>query len=247
MFNIRLNYRMLPALLLCLLLFFTTGCAAIFHSQSGQTNGSPGANNGGEKTYVAIGASDSFGIGTTDPYSDNWPTDLLYLLGANHIHLIDLGIPGIIVHEALSLELPIAVDAHPNLVTIWLGVNDIVDKVPVSSYTQDLNTLLSRLRAAAPHATIAIANIPDLTLLPYFSNYDPVQLSQVIQAYNAVIANAAQLHHAVLVDLTRQNYNLAAHPEYISSDGLHPNDIGYQQLAKLFYTAIKAAQKQTTS
>jgi lysophospholipase L1-like esterase len=236
-----------PALLLCLLLFFTAGCAAFSLSQSGQTNSSVSANDGGKITYVAIGASDSFGIGTTDPYSDNWPTDLMYLLGANHIHLIDLGIPGIIVHEALSLELPIAVDAHPNLVTIWLGVNDIVDKVPVSSYAQDLNTLLSKLRSAAPGATIAIANIPDLTLLPYFSNYDTQQLSQVIQIYNAAIANAAQLHHAILVDLTQQNYNLAAHPEYISSDGLHPNDIGYQQLAKLFYTAIKAAQKQTTS
>jgi lysophospholipase L1-like esterase len=243
----RLNYRRLPVLLLCLLLFFTAGCAAFSSSQSGQTSSLAGANNDGKITYVAIGASDSFGIGTSDPYSDNWPTDLMYLLGASHIHLIDLGIPGITVHEALSLELPIAADAHPNLVTIWLGVNDIVDQVPASSYAQDLSTLLGKLRAAAPNATIAIANIPDLTLLPYFSNYDPAQLSQIIQAYNTTIASAAQLHHAILVDLTRQNYNLAAHPEYISSDGLHPNDIGYQQLAKLFYMAIKAAQKQTTS
>jgi lysophospholipase L1-like esterase len=191
-------------------------------------------------TYVAIGASDTFGLGTEDPYQENWATDLADLLGPAHIHLINLGIPGITAHDALHLELPIALDAHPDLVTIWLGVNDIVANVPANSYASDLNTLLARLRANSPHARIAIANIPDLTLLPFFDTHDPVALTQQIQAYNAAIASAAQRYGAILVDLTQQNYNLRAHPEYISSiDGLHPTDIGYQQLAKVFYQALQ--------
>ncbi len=191
-------------------------------------------------TYVAIGASDTFGLGTEDPYEENWATDLVDLLGPSHIHLINLGIPGITVHDVLHLELPIALEAHPDLVTIWLGVNDIVANVPANSYASDLNTLLARLRASSPHARIAIANIPDLTLLPFFAGHDSVALTQQIQAYNAVIASAAQRYSAILVDLTQQNYNLRAHPEYISSiDGLHPTDIGYQQLAKVFYQALQ--------
>jgi lysophospholipase L1-like esterase len=189
--------------------------------------------------YVAIGASDTFGLGTDDPYQENWATDLADLLSPTHIHLINLGIPGVTVHDVLRLELPIALDAHPDLVTIWLGVNDIVANVPASSYASDLNTLLAQLRASAPHARIAIANIPDLTLLPFFAGYDPVALAQQIQAYNAIIAAAAQKYRAILVDLTRQNYNIQAHPEYISGDGLHPTDIGYQQLAKVFYQALQ--------
>ncbi len=190
-------------------------------------------------TYVAIGASDTFGIGTYDPYDDNWPTDLAALLGPSHIHLLNLGIPGITAHDALNLELPIALDSHPDLITIWLGVNDIVDKVSAISYASDLNTLVSRLRANSPHARIAIANIPDLTLLPFFAQSDPLVLTRQIQAYNKVIASAAQKYQAILVDLTQQNYNLQAHPEYINSDGLHPSDIGYQQLANVFYQALK--------
>jgi lysophospholipase L1-like esterase len=232
-------------LLLSLLLFFAAGCAQFSAAQSEQANGTgAGANGSAKIIYVAIGASDTFGIGTNDPYNNNWPTDLLNLLGAGHIHLINTGIPDVLIHDALSLELPIAVDSHPSLVTIWLGVNDIAASVPVSSYAADLNTLLSRLRTSAPNARIVIANIPDLTLLPYFNSYNPQKLSQIIQAYNEAIASAAQRYHAILVDLTQQNYNLKAHPEYISEDGLHPNDIGYQQLAKLFYEAILAAQKQ---
>ncbi|HEV2579689.1 MAG TPA: SGNH/GDSL hydrolase family protein [Ktedonobacteraceae bacterium] len=244
-FPARYKGYLLPAL--CLLLFFATGCSAFSTSQAGQGNGSANTNTNTKITYVAIGASDAFGIGTDDPYNENWPTDLMNLLGANHIHLIDAGVPGILTHDALSLELPIALDAHPRLVTIWLGVNDIAANVPVSSYARDLQTLVSRLRAAAPNASIAIANIPDLTILPYFSKSDPLQLTRIVQQYNAAIVSAVQQYHLILVDLTQQNYNLKAHPEYISDDGLHPNSTGYQQLAKLFYEAIQAAQKQATT
>ena len=87
---------------------------------------------------MAIGASDTFGIGTSDPYMENWPTDLADKLNQK-VHLINLGIPGITLHDALSLELPVALDSHPKLITIWLGVNDIADKVPVNSYSHDLD------------------------------------------------------------------------------------------------------------
>ena len=58
------------------------------------------------------------------------------------MRLVNLGIPGIDVHEALELEVPVALDAHPDLITVWLAVNDLVDKVPLASYRDDLDTLL---------------------------------------------------------------------------------------------------------
>ena len=231
--------RFVFALLISVFMLGSAGCAQYATTQAGPGSTTPHQKGVQQTTYVAIGASDTFGIGTEDPYDDNWPTDLAYLLGASHIHLINLGIPGITVHDVLNLELPVALDSHPDLVTIWLGVNDIVDKVPANSYANDLNTLLARLRANSPHARIAIANMPDLALLPAFAQADQQVLTRQIQAYNTIIASAAQQHQAILIDLTTQNYNLQAHPEYISSDGLHPNDIGYQQLAKLFYQALQ--------
>ena len=228
------------ALSLCFLMFVSAGCAQDSTALAGQSSATKSPQQSVKQiTYVAIGASDTFGLGTYDPYDENWPTDLATLLGPSHIHLINLGIPGIVTHNVLTLELPIALDSHPDLITIWLGVNDIVANVPANSYASDLNTLLARLRANSPHARIAIANIPDLTLLPFFAEYDPQLLTQQIQAYNTIITSAAQQHQAILVDLTQQNYNLQAHPEYISSDGLHPTDIGYQQLANLFYQALQ--------
>lgn len=233
------------ALSLCFLMLVSAACAQKSTAVKGQSNAQATQQQSVKQiTYVAIGASDTFGIGTYNPYDDNWPTDLAALLGPSHIHLVNLGIPGITTHDVLSLELPVALDSHPDLVTIWLGVNDIVNKVPANSYASDLNTLLSHLRDNSPHARIAIANIPDLTLLPFFANTDPQVLTQQIQAYNTVIASAAQRHQAILVDLTQHNYDLQAHPEYINSnDGLHPSDIGYQQLANVFYQALQHQDK----
>ena len=191
-------------------------------------------------TYVAIGASDTFGIGTDNPYSQNWPDDLAKMLNTP-VHVVNLGIPGVTLHEALTSELPIALDAHPALVTVWLAVNDLADNVPVTSYQHDLNILLTRLHAAAPHARIAVGNVPALTYLPFFANTDPVTLEQKIAAYNAAIANATTDHHAFLVDLSGQGYDLQAHPEYISADGLHPSSLGYVKVALLFYNSLKQA------
>lgn len=117
--------------------------------------------------YVAMGASDTFGTGTNNPATQCWPTVLTNKLGSS-TRLINLGIPGIDVHDALNIELPVALDAHPTLITVWLAVNDLVDKVPLAQYKRDMETFVQRLHTSEPQARILIANVPDLTLLPHY-------------------------------------------------------------------------------
>jgi lysophospholipase L1-like esterase len=227
--------------LLSLVIFLLGGCSQLASTQPNNGTGSPSSTAPGQFTYVAIGASDTFGIGTDDPYYQNWASDLGFEIGPR-VHVINLGIPGIVVHDALNLELPIALDSHPTLITIWLAVNDIMAKVPIKSYSHDLDFLVSRLQAGIPHVIIAIANVPDLRYLPRVSKL-PLPAQQALyvqmQQYNATIDAIANRHQLILVDLSQQSYNLKNHPEYISSDGFHPNDIGYLQLAELFYLAVQ--------
>ncbi|MDQ2714121.1 MAG: GDSL-type esterase/lipase family protein [Chloroflexota bacterium] len=234
----------LPALLLACLLLLMLIVAACSPGQTANQGTPAGsahpAKAPGQLIYVAIGASDTFGFGTRDPYEENWATDLANDLSANsNVHLVNLGIPGMLLHQALNVELPVALDVHPNLVTIWLAVNDLADNVPLASYSHDLNALLSRLQAGMPHVRIAIANVPDLTLLPHFSTFNPVVLRQQIRGYNVAIASAVSRHHVILVDVSSHNYDLAQHPEYISRDGLHPSVVGYVQVADIFYQALQ--------
>ncbi len=190
-------------------------------------------------TYAAIGASDAYGVGTGDPDQRSWPTDLRNAFGFN-VHLINLGIPGATVAQALQDELPIAQASQPDVITVWLAVNDLIDKVPLGTYTQQLQSLLSALRQNT-HARIFVGNVPDLTLLPYFSNDDPVALATQVRQWNRAIAAVCAATGAHLVDLFSQWSELADHPEYISDDGLHPSDLGAQRLAEIFAQAIQDA------
>ena len=230
------------AAVLCFFVLFLGSCSSP-SGQSGQA-GSPSLlvqqAPKARLTYVAIGASDTFGLGADDPETQNWASDLATML-APGVHLINLGIPGVVLHQALDAEVPVAIDVHPNLITIWLAVNDLGNDVPINSYARDLDLLLSRLQRGAPQARIVIANIPDLRLVPYFSYIDSQILYARVQSYNAVIAAAVKRHHVILIDLFSRWQELRQHPEYISGDGFHPSTLGYAKLAELFYQTLKSS------
>lgn len=70
--------------------------------------------------YVAIGASDATGIGAkpiTKGYVYIIDEELPKRVGQG-VELINLGIPGIEVNDFVNIELPLAKEANPDLVTI---------------------------------------------------------------------------------------------------------------------------------
>jgi lysophospholipase L1-like esterase len=188
-------------------------------------------------TYVAIGASDAFGIGTDDPADESWPTVLAGELSGD-THLVNLGIPGATVAEALTAEVPIALEAQPSIATVWLVVDDYNDNVPLATYSQQLRDLLAAL-AQGTHARIYVGNMPDLTLLPYFAGRDQDQLKDDATTWNAAIAQDCAATGAHLVDIYTDFAVVADHPEYLSGDGLHPSAEGAAQLASYFAAAIR--------
>jgi len=194
----------------------------------------------GPVTYVALGASDAVGVGSREPGSQGYVP-----LVATHLpkgsHLVNLGISGIHLHEALSEELPLALSTSPDLVTIWLVTNDFIGGVTYNGYIQDLNILLRELHTKT-QARLVMANLPDLTRLPAFAHETSTRKAQMltaIQQWNAGIAAAAAHYGVTLVDLFSQRSQLTSHPEYISADGFHPSAQGYVQLANAFWKAIK--------
>ena len=194
----------------------------------------------GPITYVALGASDAVGVGSNQPGSQGY-VPLLAARLPRGSHLVNLGISGIHLHEALVQEAPLALALSPGLVTIWLVANDFVGNVPYSSYIHDLNTLLSELHSET-HASLVMANLPDLTRLPAFANQTKPQKAQMltqIERWNAGIATTAAHYGVALVDLFSHGSELTAHPEYISGDGFHPSPLGYVQLADLFWGVIR--------
>lgn len=182
-------------------------------------------------SYVAIGASDSVGVGAGAPDKESWPAVLHRKLPAGS-RFVNLGVSGSLIQQALDQQLPVAMDSDPDLVTIWLAVNDYGARAPLPRYASDLDLMLHTLRAQT-RATILVGNVPDLGQLPVAARFD----LRDIERWNKAIGELVQRHGAILVDLRAAWNEVAEHPEYISSDGFHPSTTGYQRLAEIFYAA----------
>lgn len=197
--------------------------------------------------YVALGASDAVGVGADDPNTQGYVPRIIAHLPADAAAL-NLGISGIVLHDALTRELPRALAAHPTLVTVWLAANDFRGCTDLASYTADLNTLLDQLHSGTK-AQVFVADLPDMSLLPAmqpgaqdlgacFQNHDQAQIRAMVQQWDAAIATSVAAHGDTLVDLF--NGPLATHSDYISRDGFHPSSAGYAQIAELFWAQIQA-------
>ena len=189
--------------------------------------------------YVALGASDSVGVGASNPAEEGWVPQFQHRLPPG-TRLVNLGVNGFTIRQAIEQTLPIALDAEPDVVTVWLAVNDFNARVNLEQYERDLDRLLGALAEAHPRR-ILIGNLPDLTRVPIYTTagVSRTALRAEVDRWNAAIARQAARHDAVLVDLHSEWTELAAHPEYVSADGFHPSAAGYQRLADLFYTALE--------
>lgn len=192
---------------------------------------SSGAHAAPPTTYVAIGASDAVGVGAADPTTEGWVPRFGARLGSE-ARVINLGVSGSTLSQALSEQLGPALDAQPDVVTVWLAVNDLNARVPLEQYAVDLDTMLGQLETT--HARVLVGNVPDLGGLAAYRGVDAGPLKAEVDRWNQVIANTTARHGATLVDLYSRWQEIAEHPEYLSADGFHPSSEGYQALADVF-------------
>ena len=194
----------------------------------------PAAQAAPPRTYVAIGASDSVGVGASDPATEGWVPRFGARLGPD-VQIVNLGVSGSTLAQALDEQVGPAVDAQPTVVTVWLAVNDLNSRAPLERYAADLDTLLGQLEST--HARVLVGNVPDLGRLAIYRGTDPGALQAEVARWNAVIGASVARHGAVLVDLFGTWQEVADHPEYLSQDGFHPSTEGYQRLADVFAQA----------
>ncbi len=198
----------------------------------------PGARLQGPLTYVAMGASDAAGVGVDRPSQDGWVPVLGRLLPPP-VRVVNLGIPGIRLREAAIVETPPALEARPNLVTVWLVVNDILNGVALESYRADLEALLSRLKAETG-AEIAVGNVPDSPDGSGYLGLPDGPRRQVATRWNGAIAEVVARQGVTPVDLWSR-WPVRQYPRYIGPDGLHPTVEGYRVLAQVVRDTLREA------
>lgn len=119
-------------------------------------------------------------------------------------------------------------DNEPGLVIVSGGWNDVAHKEAIPDIVSGADHTLATIRLVWPDARIVVLSPVGSAAPP------PPELSKLGQALQPVITR----HGATYLDLKMP---LSGHPEWISPDGLHPNDAGYARLAQVTATALKNA------
>lgn len=210
----------------------------------------PPADTGPQPVYVAVGASETTGQGSDQPLRDAWPRVLHRTALPAGAIFVNMGIPGATVAQALAEELNQALAVRPNLVTVWLNVNDLDHDVSAADYERQLDSLVKGLRRGGA-TRVLVANTPPLDRLPAVvaarstANVpSPEVVAQLTDAYNAAVARVVDRQGAFLVDL--HAVGLAARAAgteagLVSADGFHPSTAGHAAVAAAFADVLRSS------
>lgn len=116
----------------------------------------------------------------------------------------------------------------------------------IQQFATDMAALVSAIKTRAPKARIVILNLPNLAGMPYAVGNTTAEkqiLQQIAVGLNAGV-NATASQGAIIVDMMCDSRLYSS--SIFSSDGFHPNDVGYSLFADLIY-AVTPTTSQTTT
>ena len=130
-------------------------------------------------------------------------------------------------------RLPRELDAnHADALLLEEGINDLTGGDP-SAIMPMVDALRAMVRQAKNRGIPVFLG----TLLPERAGGSRASALPAIPEANNQIRLLALSEHVTLVDLYE---GFGGNPDpYIDSDGLHPNDLGYQKIAQLFFDGIR--------
>lgn len=185
---------------------------------------------------------DSYTIGTSVAVRGRWPNQLVALLAERGVPLRLAGNPAVNGYTSADLirdELPEVERLRPGLVSVLIGVNDVVRRVPLDSYAANVEVILERLAATVEVRWVLTVATPDYTLTPAGCDYgDPITNRDTIRRCNDALRSAAERRAIPFVDITPIANAVPADPRLVASDGLHPSGLQYLAWAELMAPVV---------
>lgn len=191
--------------------------------------------------YVALG--DSYTIGTSVQPDERWPDQLVARMREDTPRLdlvANLGVNGYTSRDVIERELPELDGLRPEFVSLLVGVNDVVQRVPTDQYeanaTAILDALLDRL---PPERVVAIAT-PDYTVTPAGADYgDPGAQAAGIARNNKILERLARERDIAWVDIHSISLLAKADRSLVADDGLHPSGAQYARWVERILPTVR--------
>jgi lysophospholipase L1-like esterase len=128
----------------------------------------------------------------------------------------------------------------PDVVSLLIGVNDVVADVDVEAYRTNLRTILGNLAGLAPRARVVLVTTPDYTLTRRGADFgDPNRKSSLIRQFNQVLTAEAGALQLLVVDITPVSDLVRGDATLVADDGLHPSGKQYGAWVELIAPKLR--------
>jgi len=197
-----------------------------------------------DKIKIAcVGDSITFGYGSNQPETDSYPALLQNLLG-DKFHVKNFGICCACVLETAdfpykdSAAYPASLRFLPDIVILMLGTNDAKLANFAKSrwhYVKDMAALVGDYENLPSKPRVFLATSPRAWKIPGENIHDYAILPEIVeQCIVPMQKELVSLYDMQLIDINE----LTQDKKEFFPDSIHPNNEGYEFLAKNIYEAI---------
>jgi lysophospholipase L1-like esterase len=185
--------------------------------------------------YLALGDSYTIGTGLEDE-AQNFPSLLARRLSGEagiDVALTNLGVNGYTTTDLIREELPVARAVRPELVSILIGANDVVQGSEEATYRGRLqHTYQAIEELGVPAAHVLAVSIPDFSPLPGAAPFgSPSHLRARIDAFNEIARTEAASRGFRYADITEISRETNRGDDWLAADGLHPGPAQHRAFA----------------
>jgi lysophospholipase L1-like esterase len=153
------------------------------------------------------------------------------------IKYTNLALRGLRAGEVRSQQLQRALNLNPDLVSIIAGANDCL-RGPFSADGVKAELALMFGAFHSIGARILTSTLPDFTLNLELPPTILGRLRHNLETTNQIIAELARRHGAIFLDF--RHYGLEQQRGLWSEDGIHPNALGYLEIARALMQLLES-------
>ena len=200
--------------------------------------------------YLALGDSYTIGTGASDN-AHNFPSILAGLLSKatnKQVALANPAVNGYTTLDLIAKELNY-LDGKPDVVTVLIGVNDLVQNRSVEDYRASLRQIYDRIRGLGlPAGRVAAISIPNWSVVPAATQFgEPQFIKAVTTAFNVAARREALDRGFTWVDVTWVSTYRLGSPGWIAADQLHPGNPQYAAWAETIWDNVRESWARAAS
>jgi lysophospholipase L1-like esterase len=193
--------------------------------------------------YLALGDSYTTCTGASG-VEQSWPEIVAKRLAqriGRKVEVTNPAVNGFTTLDLIDKELAFIERLEPGLVTVLIGVNDLVRGRETDQYRASLVTIYDEVATLdlLPGRVLAIS-IPNWSVVPAARDYgDPEEIRHLTDTFNDIAQEEAAARSFKWVDITAASISGLGTAGWISSDGLHPGDRQYAAWAEVIWHGIR--------